>query len=235
MDYTQIEQDCQTVQTYFTGNQDSEVPAVVEAASRIAQACHTASASGGWWSEEALADQDLYWKKVALIHSEIAEATEGARKGIQDDKLPQFTMFEAELADTIIRVCDLLGRMATLIVPQDEVNDGNYVGYAYVMHAPPRLVGKATGQPGMDLSRLHLHTATILDIAHTLRDETGAHEKYKDREILKALCTLLMACFETAQVYDLDIGNVIATKMQFNAQRADHKPENRKKAGGKKW
>lgn len=46
-----------------------------------------------------------------LIVSEIAEAMEGHRKGLMDDKLPHRKMIEVELADAVIRICDLCGAL----------------------------------------------------------------------------------------------------------------------------
>jgi NTP pyrophosphatase (non-canonical NTP hydrolase) len=44
-----------------------------------------------------------------LIVSEIAEAMEGERKGLADDKLPHRSMVEVELADALIRIFDYAG------------------------------------------------------------------------------------------------------------------------------
>ena len=41
-----------------------------------------------------------------LTVSELAEAMEGIRKDLPDDKLPQFTMETVEIADAIIRMMD---------------------------------------------------------------------------------------------------------------------------------
>ena len=41
-----------------------------------------------------------------LIVSEIAEAMEGERKSLMDDKLPHRPMAEVELADAVIRIFD---------------------------------------------------------------------------------------------------------------------------------
>lgn len=82
---------------------------------------------------------------LMLIVSEIAEAMEGHRKGLNDDHLPHRKMIEVELADAMIRICDLAGREG------------------------------------------------------------------------------------------LDLGGALVEKLKYNQQRADHKPENRNKDGGKKY
>ena len=44
---------------------------------------------------------------IALAHSELSEALEGHRKGLQDDHLPHRPALEVELADAVIRILDL--------------------------------------------------------------------------------------------------------------------------------
>jgi len=46
---------------------------------------------------------------IALCHSELSEAMEGARKDLMDDHLPTRKMLEVELADCIIRILDMAG------------------------------------------------------------------------------------------------------------------------------
>lgn len=124
----------------------------------LVNACHGASKRAGWWADlraggDYLPEIEggtrlgvaLVNEKLALIHSEISEATEGFRKGAMDDKLPGRAQIEVELADAIIRICDLAGAL------------------------------------------------------------------------------------------QLDLAGALVEKMLFNAHRADHKPENRLAAGGKRF
>ena len=46
---------------------------------------------------------------IALCHSELSEALEGARKDLMDDHLKNRKMIEVELADCIIRILDMAG------------------------------------------------------------------------------------------------------------------------------
>ena len=46
---------------------------------------------------------------IALCHSELSEALEGARKDLMDDHLTNRKMLEVELADCIIRILDMAG------------------------------------------------------------------------------------------------------------------------------
>lgn len=48
---------------------------------------------------------------IALCHSELSEALEGARKDLFDDHLPDRKMIEVELADCIIRILDMAGAL----------------------------------------------------------------------------------------------------------------------------
>lgn len=83
---------------------------------RVTQAaCHNASRESGWWTDpktgEKIDAKPLIPTKLCLIHSEISEGLEAARKGLMDDKLPHRDGLEVELADAIIRICDLAGAL----------------------------------------------------------------------------------------------------------------------------
>lgn len=106
-----------------------EQDGIAIAGTMLVNACHGAAYRAGWWFDKAtdldtrriistpdgpvekLMAKALVGQKLALIHSEVSEGMEGVRKNLMDDKLPHRTMLEVELADAVIRICDLCGAM----------------------------------------------------------------------------------------------------------------------------
>lgn len=85
----------------------------------LIQSIHQQNVEAGWWTNietgESLVSQNAEKPKrnipemLMLIVTEISEAMEGHRKNLMDDKLPHRTMLEVELADAVIRICDMAG------------------------------------------------------------------------------------------------------------------------------
>ena len=92
-------------------NQDYTKQQVIDAMDMLSDICHSASVRGGWWHSletgEKLERNKL--EMLCLIHSEVSEACEGVRKGINDDHLPQYGMEDVEIADTFVRCFDYVG------------------------------------------------------------------------------------------------------------------------------
>jgi len=85
---------------------------VAAAVAVLQQQCH--GAAKHWWTDLKtgvdIRDNPMCFSlKLMLIVSELAEAMEGDRKNLMDDKLPHRTMREVELADALIRICDTAG------------------------------------------------------------------------------------------------------------------------------
>lgn len=65
----------------------------------------------------------------------------------------------------------------------------------------------------------------------SLRDDKLPHRTMAEVELADAAIRI----FDLAGAMGYDLGGAIQEKLAFNAQRADHKPENRLKPGGKAY
>lgn len=95
-------------------NDQTQSYSALDAGRALQDICHGAARNAGWWTDpktgESVIDRPYnFSNKLMLIVSEVAEAMEGDRKGLQDDKLPHREMREVELADAVIRCFDLAG------------------------------------------------------------------------------------------------------------------------------
>lgn len=87
--------------------------AIIDAGRLLQHRCFEASSNAGWWiDQETGKGYDVYSRvpeKLMLIVSEVAEGMEAHRRNLKDDKLPHREGLEVELADAVIRICDLAG------------------------------------------------------------------------------------------------------------------------------
>lgn len=72
---------------------------------------YAANIKAGWYKDPKTGRKlnRNVMEMLMLIVTEIAEGAEGCRKGLMDTHLPHRPMLEVELADAIIRICDLAG------------------------------------------------------------------------------------------------------------------------------
>lgn len=77
----------------------------------LSKEIHQDNVDAGWWTDlsTGLKKDRNVGELLMLVVSEVAEAMEGVRKDLPDDKLPHRKMFEVELADALIRIFDIAG------------------------------------------------------------------------------------------------------------------------------
>lgn len=170
---------------------------------------HAANVEAGWWTNistnESIVETRNRPEMLCLIGSEMIEAyTDGFAP---DGHLPDFPAFHVEIADTAIRILDLAGA--------DQIDLEN----------PKSKSQAAVGVPQSDVM-----TVLTLIVGHALEGYRKSNTQKYHEAVASAYATL----WEIAKVYQFDLMEVIEAKVKYNANRADHKIENRLKEDGKK-
>lgn len=165
----------------------------------------------GWW------DQPRQFSTfVCLFHSELSEAMEGDRKGLMDDHLTQYPMFQVELADFVIRCLDWLGSNAYRW-GVDNLNGDNFEDIDYSKFDEIELIAR-------------LHNGVSMSFAEYI-----ANNKLQIFDAVDGIASCVEVCLWWCKSNEVDLGKIILEKVEYNKHRADHKRENRAKDGGKKY
>ena len=94
-----------------------------------------------------------------------------------------------------------------------------------------------TGEPlernkGEQLCLVHSEISECMEgVRKNLQDDKLPHRKMEEVELADAMIRML----DYAGGHGLDLAGAMKEKLEYNAQRADHKPENRRLADGKKF
>lgn len=181
---------------------------------RLCGEIHADNIAAGWWTDLHTGESILATRNrpeiMMLIVSELSEASEGAQEGLRDDKLPHLRMFDVELADAAIRLMDVLGADGAKSFADA---DGLWVDYIRFKDAD------------VVLMLIVNHISAAME-----RYRKGQRDEYVQR-----LAGALHMIFDLAEAYHIDLFDIIEQRRAYNRQRADHKPENRRAAGGKQF
>jgi len=166
--------------------------------------CHDAAKK--WWHDaQGVRLERNRGELLMLVVTELAEAVEGMRKGLMDDKLPHRKMEEVEVADAYIRIMDLAG------------------GFDIDFKDPDMFRNNPFPWKGNK-------SEYLLEICGSL---APAVDEGYDGSV--ALCDAVLDIETYCEINGLDLFGAIKEKLAFNATRADHTYEARAAAGGKKF
>lgn len=175
----------------------------------LSKEIHAWNKEVGWWD----GDPCIY-TKMQLISTEIAEATEGFRKDLMDDHLPHRKMEEVELADALIRTLDLGGKLGLKVWDFEDLD----IDLSWFSEK------RTTGHQ-------HLILTQYVGYFYENVKNNGTFST-EGKETIYTM--LILALIEFSKTKDFDIFGAMDEKLEYNKTRADHKRENRAKAGGKK-
>lgn len=181
----------------------------------MAWECHEANKR--WWQDPRTGDpikRNLN-ELLMLCVSELAEAMEGDRKGLADDKLPHRPMREVELVDFLIRVGDLLG--------SGVFNLGEQWWRMYGGFPSPAQGFADLAVQGPDGFNFAEELLTIV----RLTVGTG------DRP--RMLIAAMNRVWGLGEHLGMDLAGAYEEKMAYNKQREDHTHAARLAVGGKKY
>lgn len=183
---------------------------------QIAIQVHNDNVKAGWWTDLATGESMLRTRNrpemLMLAISEIAEAADGIY-GAMDDKLPHLPMYDVELADFVIRMLDLIGAEVTCGISVRWQNQPTVVTQPHYM--------------------AESRTWRLMEIVRMISRAMECYRKGRHGDYLHSLTLAVQLAFLIADAEKINLWDAIEQKRAFNRIRADHKPENRVKDGGK--
>ena len=157
-------------------------------------------------------------ERLMLAVSELAEAMEGHRKNLLDDKLPHRQMIEVELADFNIRCFDTMGTPAIEWPALDMV---------------PKRFALESVVPIRNVGRRLLHITGCLVRANTALD-FGINGSLGNGPWASLRAGILYA-FDLGRLLGLDVPGAMVEKRDCNRTRTDHSVAARLADGGKAY
>lgn len=186
----------------------------------LADEVHQSNVQAGWWSDPKTGERKdrNVGEMLMLVVSEVCEGADGLENDLMDDKLPQYPMLAVELADTNIRILDLVGfhkidldALLAMIGDHDSISSDD---------------------DQQALMRIVRHVAVAMEGNR----KNKAHDKWPEFKAFDiGLAMAFRDAYLLAESYGWELDEIIAAKRAFNAQREDHKVENRLKPGGKAY
>lgn len=160
-----------------------------------------------WWHDEhGNSLQRNAGELLMLVITELAEAVEGIRKDLMDDKLPHRKMEEVEMADAKIRLLDFAN------------------GFNQTLEELPAVVPTRSGNKAEQILWI---CGCVVDVYHALTFNGG--------EVGLKLSFALRGIESYCAHHNLDLDGATEEKLEYNKTREDHTHEARKLANGKKF
>lgn len=182
-----------------------------EQINELAKTIHEQNRAVGWWDNP----NRCLLECLQLISTEVAEATEAARKDLMDDHLPHRKGEEVELADAMIRLLDLGGSQGWLYRVESELA----LSDATVARMRERY----------SIGALHF---LINEAVVMLGQALDVHSPYLQARRYSLTIDKIIT---VAKARGCDLWGAVAEKSEYNRQRQDHTRESRALAGGKKF
>lgn len=212
------------------------VPLILDCIPELVEASHSAAVDCGWYTDITTGKplQRNTGELLMLTVSELTEAALGYYMACNDDKLPKRSMFEVELADTLIRIFDMAGHFkldlngALFALSQlSAEQDAEFRGYI-------QIVRKASSTWMIEFALLRC----IIFVGRAME----WHRKSQMSKLVPhlsgfevELANVIRALAYLASVMDFDLRGAIDEKIEFNRTRPDHMLAARRLPGGKKY